>query len=69
MVAPGTDTSAVFTGGESYEVFEFIDVDENDISTIGDYMTDPIKTVVVDGDTILDLVYPKDFTELLVPWP
>jgi hypothetical protein len=47
MVAPGTDTSAVFTGGASHDI---------------GWMIDPLKRLIVDGDMIVVLEYPTDFT-------
>ncbi len=47
MVAPGTDTSAVFTGGASHDIGGMIA---------------PLKRVIVDGDMIVEFVYPTDFT-------
>lgn len=65
-VETGTGSSAIFTGGESYDAGGIIDVDVSGDSTGGDYLFGP-ETVVVDGITILELVYPTDFT--LVPEP
>jgi hypothetical protein len=65
MVAPGTDTSAVFTGGASYDVGGMIEVAPPDGPSTGDYVIDPLKRVIVDGDMIAVLEYPTDFT--LVP--
>ncbi len=47
MVAPGTDTSAVFTGGASHDIGGMID---------------PLKRVIVDGDMAIQFVFPTDFT-------
>jgi hypothetical protein len=65
-VQTGTDSILTFTGGESYDASGIIDVDLSGDSTSGDYFFGP-ETVVVDGVTILELVYPTDFT--LVPEP
>lgn len=62
----GTDDPATFTGGESYDASGMIDADLSGDLTSGDYTFGP-ETVVVDGDTILNLVYPTDFT--LAPEP
>ena len=60
----GTDDPATFTGGESYDVAGLIDVDLDSSPTSGDYIFG-LETVVVNGDTVLELFYPADFT--LVP--
>jgi len=60
----GTNNIVTFTGGECYDASGIIDVDLSGNSTSGDYSFRP-ETVVVDGDTLLELVYPTDFT--LVP--
>ncbi len=53
----------VFTGGE-YGVAGYIDVDNDDDITPDDWLTDPIKTIEVDGSIIVELVYPADFIEI-----
>ena len=61
---PTETVPEIFTGGESYDVGGIIDVDDDDDITSGvDYLTS--RTVVVDGDMIVEFVYPTDFT--LVP--
>ncbi|UCF96950.1 MAG: hypothetical protein JSV89_17500 [Spirochaetaceae bacterium] len=57
----GTNNIASFTGGESYDASGIIDADLSGALTSGDYFFGP-ETVVVDGDTTLELVYPTDFT-------
>ena len=61
----GYSHPVVFTGGESYDASGLIDVDLNDLRSSGDYETDPLKSVIVEGDTVVDLVYPTDF--IVVP--
>jgi hypothetical protein len=56
----GGGVPATFTGGESYDAAGMIDVDLSGTSTSGDYSFGP-DTVLVDGDTMLGLVYPTDF--------
>lgn len=56
-------TPVVFTGGESYDIGGIIDADGSADYTGGDYFIDPLKTVVVDGDMIVEVVYPTDFTQ------
>lgn len=60
-----TDAPVTFEGSTSYDVGALIDVDSDDIPSSGDYMTDPLKRVKVDGDMVVDLVYPTDF--VLIP--
>ncbi len=57
-------TPVIFTGGESYDLGGFIDVDGSDLPTNGDYIIDVVKTVVVDGNMVVEFVYPDDFTEV-----
>jgi hypothetical protein len=57
-------TPVTFTGGESYDVAGFIDANDDGEYNSGDYGTAAIQTVVVDGDTIAELVYPTDFFEV-----
>jgi len=55
-------TPIIFTGGNSYDTGGIIDANEDDVYTSGqDYLVNPIRTIVVDGDMILELVYPTDF--------
>jgi hypothetical protein len=50
----------VFTGGETYDLAVVIDYDGDDEYSSGiDYMT--FQSVLVDGNTTLELVYPIDF--------
>jgi hypothetical protein len=60
----GTNNIVTFTGGESYDASGIIDADLSGDLTSNDYSFGP-ETIVVDGDTTLELVYPTDFT--LVP--
>jgi hypothetical protein len=58
----GTYDPVTFTGGESYDAIGLIDADlDGDITQGIDYVTDPVRTVVVNGDTTLELVYPTEF--------
>jgi hypothetical protein len=57
-------TPVIFTGGTSWVVGGIIDANEDDIPSNGDYITDPLKTVLVDGDMVVEFVYPTDFTEI-----
>jgi hypothetical protein len=50
-------------GNKDYDASGILDVDNSGTPTSGDYLFGP-TTVVVDGDTILDLVYPTDFTAM-----
>jgi hypothetical protein len=63
MYDPDTGTTTVnFTGGNSYNAGGIIDADTNDIYSPGvDWFVNPIRTIVVDGDMLLELVYPTDF--------
>jgi hypothetical protein len=60
-VEVGGNTPVIFTGGERYDASGILDVDNSGDPTSGDYLFGP-KTIMVDGDTILELVYPTDFT-------
>jgi len=57
----GTDTPAVFTGGESYDVGGLIDVDRDGYPTSGDYVFGPVP-VFVNGDTLLEIPFPMNFS-------
>jgi hypothetical protein len=54
----------VFSGGMSYVVGALIDADSDDVPSPGDYISDPLKGVVVDGDMIVEFIYPTDFRTL-----
>ncbi|UCF98850.1 MAG: hypothetical protein JSV89_04755 [Spirochaetaceae bacterium] len=61
----GTNTTAYFTSGVSYNVSAMIDVDGyHDPSCNIDYLYGP-EPVVVNGDTVFELELPTDF--YLVP--
>jgi hypothetical protein len=66
-VVVGTNDPKTFTGGESYDVSGIIDVDDSGDLSLGDYIFGP-DTVIVDGETTLELVYPTDFTLEEQPW-
>jgi hypothetical protein len=52
----------VFPAGDSYDVAGMIDVDGDKLPTTGvDYLTNPAKTVVIDGNMTLEFTYPTDF--------
>jgi len=57
-------TPITFTGGESHVIGGLIEANGDDIPSNGDYITDPLKTVVVDGDMVVEFVYPTDFIEV-----
>ena len=59
VVYGGAGEEAIFAGGNSYDASGIIDVDLSGSMTSGDYSF--ADTVIVDGDTILSLVYPTDF--------
>jgi hypothetical protein len=52
--------TAIFSGGESYDVSGIIDVDDSGGLTSGDYLF--LETFTVGGDMTVELVYPTDFT-------
>jgi hypothetical protein len=53
----------IFTGGESYDLSVLLDVDGDDSYTSAvDYILSAVRTVVVDGNMTVDLVYPEDFS-------
>jgi hypothetical protein len=57
------DTSPVtFTGGESYDIGVLIDANKDDIYTsVLDYVLSSVRTVVVDGDMVVEVDYLTDF--------
>ncbi len=53
--------TVIFPGGNSYDIGAMIDVDGSLTQNSGDYVSLPLKTVVVDGNMTVEFVYPTDF--------
>ncbi len=61
------DTSSqviTYQGGESYDVYAFIFADTSQLFSPGDYQLAQPKTITVDGDMVVTLVFPDDFVEI-----
>lgn len=61
----GSGEPVLFTGGEFYKVYGFIDVDLSGVISEGDYTSRPDFTEMVDGETIITFHFPKDFALVL----
>ena len=58
----------IFSGGQLYDVYAYIDLGGDDFPTKGDSWAGPM-VVEVDGDKVVDFSYPEDFSEIVVEFP
>ena len=64
-ICDGTGAVTMFSGGTEYLAYGFLDGDGDGQITEGDSMLDAGHSVFVDGDMIVTLHYPADFTTIL----